>query len=75
MLQMDFANFAVETISGFNSPFLDIFSTTSYPFVFPSRRKWTPLDILKFLFTTLNNQDNKGAFFQVDVYGALERST
>ena len=46
---------------------------TSYPFGFPSRSKRPPLDILKFLVTTLRNQDKQVALISVDQYGALSR--
>ena len=46
---------------------------TSYLFGFPSRIKLSPLGILKFLATTLINQDKKVASVQVDEYGALAR--
>ena len=49
-------------------------SNTSYLFGFPYRRKYPTLDILKFLFTTLINQDKKVAFIRVDEYGELSRS-
>ena len=73
MLQMDFLFFNVESIRGFNSTFVTLCSTTSYPFGLPSRRKRPPLDTLKFLFTTLRNQDKKVSFTIVDEYGALAR--
>ena len=75
MLQMDFAFFNVESIRGFTSTFVAICSATSYPFGFPSRSKRPPLDILKFLVTTLRNQDKKVAFIRVDEDGALARSS
>ena len=46
----------------------------SHHFGFSSRRKRPPLDILKFLVTTLRNQDKKVALIRVDKDGALERS-
>ena len=52
-----------------------ICSATSYLFVFPSRSKNPPLDILKFLVATLRNQDNKVSFIRVDEDGALARSS
>ena len=66
MLQMDFAFFNVESIRGFTSTLVAICSATSYPFGFSSRSKRPPLDILKFLVTTLINQDKKVAFVRVD---------
>ena len=75
MLQMDFAFFNVESIRGFTSNFVAICSSDSYPFRFPSRSKFPPLDILKCLFTTLINQDKKVAFVRVDEDGALARSS
>ena len=55
--------------------FLAICSASSYPFKFSSRSKSLPLDILKFLVTTLRNHDKKVAFIRVDEDGALERSS
>ena len=75
MLQMDFAFFNGESIRGFTSNFVAICSATSHPFGFPSRSKRPPLDILKFIITTLSNQDNKFAFIRVDEDGALSRSS
>ena len=75
MLQMDFAFFNVESICGFTSTFLAICSATSCPFVLPSRSNRPPIDILKFLVTTLINQDKKIAFIRVDEDGALARSS
>ena len=75
MLQIDFAFFNVESICGFTSTFVAIFSATSYPFGFPYRSKRPPLDILKFLVTTLRNQDNKVQFIRLDEDGALARTS
>ena len=75
MLQMNFAFFNIERIRGFTSTFVAIYYSTSYPFGFPYRRKHPPLDILKFLVTTLRNQDKKFALIRVDEYGSLERSS
>ena len=75
MLQMYFAFFNVEIIRGFTSTFVAIRSSTSLPFVFPSRSKRPPLDNLKFIVTTLRNQDNKVSFIRVDEDGALARSS
>ena len=75
MLQMDFAFFNVESIRGFTSTFVAICSATSYPFGLPSRNKRPPLDILKFLVTTLRNQYKKVALIRVDEDGALDRSS
>ena len=74
MLKMDFAFSNVESISGFTSTFVDIYSTTSYPFGFPSRSKLPLLDILKFLVTTLRNQDKKFSSIRVDEHGPISRS-
>ena len=52
-----------------------IFSATSYNFGFPSRRKFPSLDIIKFIVTTLRNQDKKVAFIRVDEYASLARSS
>ena len=75
MLQIDFAFFNVESIRGFTSTFVAIWSATSYPFGFPSRSTRPPLDILKILVMTLRNQDKKVAFIRVDEYGALARTS
>ena len=73
MLQMYFDFFNVESIREFTSTFVDICSATSHPFGFPYISTLLPLDILKFLVTTLSNQDKKFAFIRVDEYGALSR--
>ena len=73
MLQMGFSFFNVEIIRGFTSTFVAICSATSYPFGFPSRSKRPSLGILKFVVTTLRNQDKKVAFIRVDEDGALAR--
>ena len=72
---MDYVLFNVESIRGFTSTFLAICSANSHPFVFPSIRKRPPLDILKFILTTLRKQDKKVAFVLVDEYGALAISS
>ena len=66
MLQMIFLFFNSESICGFTSTFVVISSDTSYPFGFPPRSKFPPLDILKFLVPTLINKDKKYAFVRVD---------
>ena len=71
MLQMDFVFFNIESNCGFTSTFVAIYSATSYPFGFTSRRKHPPLEILKYIVTTLSNQDKKDAFTQVDEYGEI----
>ena len=73
MLQMYFAYFNVGSIRGFTSTFVAVCSANSYPFGFSSRIKLPPLDILKFIVTTLINQDKKVAFIRVDEDGALAR--
>ena len=75
MLQMDFEFFNVESIRGFTSTFVTILPATSYSFGFPYIRKPPPLDTLKFLVTTLRNQDKKVALIRVDEDGALARSS
>ena len=55
-------------------PILSLCSVTSCLFGFPPRSKLSPLDILKFLVTELNNQDKKVAFIRVDEDGALSIS-
>ena len=54
---------------------MSIYFDTSYPFGFPYRSKVPPLDILKFLVTSLNNKDNKVAFILGDEDGSIERSS
>ena len=66
MLQMDFAFFNFEVIFGFNPTYIAVFSANSYPFGFTFRSEYPPLDILKFLVTTLRNQDKKVALIRVD---------
>ena len=75
MLQMDFYFFNVESISGFTSTFVAIFSANSHPFGFPYRSKCLPLVILNFLVATLINHEKKVALIRVDEYGALARSS
>ena len=74
MFQMDFAFFNVESIRGFTSTFVDICYATSHPSGFLFRRKLLPLYIIKFIVTTLRNQDKKVAFIRVDQDVALSRS-
>ena len=62
-----------ESIRGFTSTFVDICSATLYKFGFPSIIKRPPLEILKFLVTTLSNQDKKVSIIRVYEYGALTR--
>ena len=50
-----------------------ICSDTSHPFGFPSKSKFTPLDILKIIVTKLKNQDKKVALVRIDDDGALKR--
>ena len=73
MLQMDFSFFNVESIREFTSTFVAIYSATSYPFGFISRRKRPPIDVLKFIVTTLKNQDKKVTLIRVDEDGSLAR--
>ena len=73
MLQMDFSFFNVESIHGFTSTFMAIWSATSHPFGFSYRSKCSTIEILKFLVTKLRNQDKKVAFIRVDEDGALAR--
>ena len=73
MSEMNFEFLNVESIRGFTSTFLAICSATSNPFGFPSKIKLPHLDIVKFLVTTLSNQDKKVALIQVDECGSLAR--
>ena len=73
MLHINFSFFNVKSIRELTSTFVAICSATSHPFVFPSIRKHPPLEILKFLVTTLRNQDKEFAFIRVDEYGELAR--
>ena len=75
MLHMDFAFFNVEIILVFTSNFVAICSAISYPFRFKPRSKRPPFDILKFLVTTLRNQDKNFSLIRFDEYGALARSS
>ena len=75
MLQMDFVFFNVEIIREFTSTFVAICSTTSYLFGLPSRSKRQTLDILKFLVTTLSNQDKNFSFIRFDEDRAIARSS
>ena len=75
MLHMDLAFFNVESIRGFNSTFVAMCFSTSHPFGFQYRIKRPLLDILKFLITSLRNQDNKVAFVRFDEDEAQARSS
>ena len=75
MLQIDFAFFNVEIIIWFTLNFVAICSDNSYPFGFLPRRKLSPIEILKFIVTTLRHQDKKVTFIQVYEDGALARSS
>ena len=66
LLQINFAFFNVERIHGFTSTFVGICSATSHPFRLSFRIKHPLLDILKFLVTTINNQDKKCTCIRVD---------
>ena len=54
---------------------MDICSFTSHPFRFPSRRKFPPSDILKFIVTILRNKDKEVSLIWVDEGGVLVRSS
>ena len=71
---MHFTFFNVESILVFNSTFVVVCSANSYPFGLPFRSKHLPIDILKFLVTSLSNMDNKFVFILVYEDGALARS-
>ena len=73
MLQMDFSCFYVESIREFTSSFVTVYYATTYPFGLTSRSKRPPLDILKFIVTTLRNQLNKFTFTWFDKDRALSR--
>ena len=76
MLHMDFLFFDVEIIHRFTSAFVAICSATSYPFgVTFIRQKCSPLDIIKYIVTTLRNQYKTVILIRVDEYGALTRSS
>ena len=75
MLQIYFSFFNVESIRGFALTFVVICSANPLPFLFTSRRKCPPFDILKFFGATLINQDKKVAFIRFDEDGALSRSS
>ena len=66
MLQMDFPLFNVEIICGFRSNFVATCSAKAHPFEFTPISKLPPLDILKYIVTTLSNQDKKVEFIRVD---------
>ena len=62
MLEIYSYFFKVEIICGFTLTFVAIFSATSHLFGSLSRSKPLPIFVLKFLVTTLRNQDKKVAF-------------
>ena len=65
----------VKTIRGFTSTFVDICSATTHPFGFTYRSKIPPLDIPKFIVTTLMNQDKKCSFIRFYEDVSLKRSS
>ena len=71
MLQKDFSFFNVESICGFTSTFVDTCYAHLYLFGFLSISKRQPLDILKFIVTTLSHQDKKFSSIRVDEDRAL----
>ena len=75
MLYMGFRVFNIEIIHELASNFLDICSSTAYPFGFISKIKRPSIDILKFLVAKKTNQDIKVAFILVGENGALEKSS
>ena len=68
MLQMNITFFNVESISGFTSNFVSIWSATSQPFCFLSIIKTLLIYIIKFKVNTLRKKDNKFAFVWVYKY-------
>ena len=66
MLQTDFDFFNVEIIYVFASNFVDIYSSTLYPFGFPPRRKKPHMDTLSFLVSMFMNQSRKVSFTRLD---------
>ena len=75
MTKMDFSFLNAEIIRVFTLNLLAVWSSPSYPFVFPTRIKRRTFDILKLISTALSNQYNKFAFIIVDKDGALARSS
>ena len=75
ILQIDSTFFGIESICEITSTSVDICYDTSYPFVFPYRKKQAPLDIIILLVNKLKNHKKKVKFIQVETYGALSRSS
>ena len=75
MIQMNIRFFNVECIHGFTYNFVVVCSATSYPFGIIPRIKLPPIENLKFIVSTLSNQDKKVAFVWVDKDGSLARSS
>jgi len=74
MLQLDFGFMNVTSIRGFTSYLSCDCVKTKYPFRFCTRNKRAPVDVIKWIITTLRGQGKKVQFVRFDEGGELARS-
>ena len=73
MLQMDFGFYNVKSVRGFSS-FLSVDCVqTKYSFAFCTRRKRSPIDIIRWILSTLSKLDKQVNFVRFDEGGELAR--
>lgn len=75
MLQMDFAFFNVQSVRGFTSYLSCDCVLTKYSFRFCTRRKRSPVDIIRWILLTLKKQNKIVIFVRFDEGGELARCT
>lgn len=74
MLQMDFSFFNKQSIRGFTSYLSCLCVATKYSFKFCTRYKRAPVDIIKWIIQTINNQGHQVKYVRFDEGGELARS-
>ena len=72
---MDFAVYNITFIRGFNLIITVVCAKTRILWVFPTASKRSPVRIIIFILTTLNNKQHPCKTVRVDEDGALENST
>jgi hypothetical protein len=73
-LHMDFNIYNITSIRGFVATFDAVCCSTSYNFSFPTRSKAPPLEIVRWLISTIRNMGFQVVFIRVDEDRALARS-
>lgn len=72
-LHIDFAFYTEVSIRGFTANLTIVCSSTSYPFVYATKSKTTPLRLLEWFITTIRKAGGEVCFVRVDEDGALAR--